>query len=95
MDRGQLIGRMIGRLISWWGRCFSWSVVRLVGRGIGRSVGRSIGCSVIRLIGWSAAILRLHNTITIAIGVHPPKNCSSLKNHFSAPYHRTDINIVV
>ena len=32
---------------------------------------------------------------TIAIGVHPPKNCSSLKNHFSAPYHSTDMTFFV
>ena len=32
---------------------------------------------------------------TIAIGVHPPKNCSSLKNHISAPNHRTDMKFFV
>ena len=28
---------------------------------------------------------------TIAIGVHPPRTCLSLKNHFSAPNHCTDM----
>ena len=33
---------------------------------------------------------------TIVIGVHPPpKNCSSLTNHLSAPNHRTDMKFCV
>ena len=32
---------------------------------------------------------------TIAIGVHPPRTCSSLKNNFSAPNDRTDMKIFV
>ena len=33
---------------------------------------------------------------TIAIGVHPPpRTCSSLKNPFSAPNHRTDMKLFV
>ena len=32
---------------------------------------------------------------TIAIGCTPPKNFSSLKNHFSAPNHRIDMKVFV
>ena len=31
---------------------------------------------------------------TIIFWVHPPRNCSSLKNHFSAPNHRTDMTFL-
>ena len=40
-------------------------------------------------------ILLCFQNCTKAIRVHPPRTCSSFKNHFSAPNHRTDTNLFV